>query len=253
MTDDPYSSLHYRSVIRWPERLAREWPFLSNAFAGIPLTRILDLGCGTGEHATLLASKGFEVLGIDQSPSMLEQAREAVVDPKVQFLSGDITEVAQLASGSFGAAICLGNTLPHIQEVERLRALAVGLRERLAPGGVFVLQILNYEKIFARGQRYLPPTFRSEEDHEVVFFRLMDPRPDGRTVIFCPSTLRYRRDADPPLEIASTRRVVLRGWRRPEIEEVLNQAGFKDRRALGGYDRSAYDPMESPDLVLVAR
>jgi glycine/sarcosine N-methyltransferase len=251
MPDDPYASFHYRSVIAWPQRLAREWPFLEDSFAQIPVRRILDLGCGTGEHAALLASHGFEVVGIDASASMLEQAREAVKSPDVTFIAGDIAEVGALAAGTFGAAICLGNTLPHVEDAGRLTLLARGLREKLAPGGVFVLQMLNYERIFARGQRYLPPTFRRDADGETVFLRLMDPQQDGRTVIFCPSTFRYRPDADHPLEILSTRRVMLRGWRCSEVETILADAGFADRRVYGGYDASAYDPLESPDLLLV--
>lgn len=250
MPDDPYASLHYRSVIAWPQRLAREWPFLQSAFERIPARRILDLGCGTGEHAALFASHGFEVVGIDASASMLEQARASLPAAGVTLVAGDMTRLASLVSGAFGAATCLGNTLPHIAELE---TLARGLREHLAPGGVFVLQVLNYDRIFARGQRYLPPTFRGDEEGgETVFLRLMSPQPDGRTVIFCPSTLRLRPDADPPLEILASRRVVLRGWRRPEIDEVLDAAGFKTRRAYGGYDGSDYDPVDSPDLLLVA-
>jgi SAM-dependent methyltransferase len=253
MPDDPYGSLHYRSVIAWPQRLAREWLFLEAAFAGIPGRRLLDLGSGTGEHAAFFASHGFEVVGIDQSVSMLEQARAEVVRPDVTFLSGDITEVGALAQGTFGAAVCLGNTLPHIGDTGHLERFAHGLRARLAPGGVFVLQVLNYEKVFARGQRYLPPTFRREGEHELVFLRLMDPQPDGRTVIFCPSTFRYCAAADPPLEIVASRRVVLRGWRRPEIDATLEKAGFRSRETYGGYDGSPYDATESADLLLVAR
>ena len=37
--------------------------------------RILDLGCGTGRHAELLADRGYEVVGVDRSPHMVEQAR----------------------------------------------------------------------------------------------------------------------------------------------------------------------------------
>jgi SAM-dependent methyltransferase len=252
MPDDPYASLHYRSVIAWPQRLAREWPFLRSAFDRIPAKRILDLGCGTGEHAVLFASHGFEVVGIDASASMLEQARSVLPVTGVTLVAGDMTRIASLVSGTFGAAVCVGNSLPHIGAESELESLARGLRERLAPGGVFVLQVLNSERIFARGQRYLPPTFRGDEGEETVFLRLMSPQPDGRTVIFCPTTLRFRSAADPPLEILASRRVVLRGWRRPEIDAVLDEAGFKTRRAYGGYDGSDYDPVDSPDLLLVA-
>src|SRR3954452_6016867 len=37
--------------------------------------RILDLGCGTGGHAALLAERGYEVVGVDRAPDMLALAR----------------------------------------------------------------------------------------------------------------------------------------------------------------------------------
>ena len=40
----------------------------------IPGNKILELGCGTGKHAKILAEIGYEVLGIDQSKSMIANA-----------------------------------------------------------------------------------------------------------------------------------------------------------------------------------
>jgi len=42
---------------------------------------ILDLGCGTGRHASLLAARGHRVLGVDRSPHMVAQARERTSPP----------------------------------------------------------------------------------------------------------------------------------------------------------------------------
>src|SRR2546426_874449 len=40
------------------------------------ISSILDLGCGTGNHAIPLSARGFEVIGVDRSASMLAQARK---------------------------------------------------------------------------------------------------------------------------------------------------------------------------------
>ena len=75
--DDPYSRVDYRRLIAWPERIEREWPFLQKTFGGGG--RLLDLGCGTGEHSRFLASKGFDVTGVDSSPAMIEKRPEITV------------------------------------------------------------------------------------------------------------------------------------------------------------------------------
>jgi glycine/sarcosine N-methyltransferase len=251
-TDDPYSRLDYRRLIAWPARIEREWPFLESVLATGPSRRLLDLGSGTGEHARFLAAHGFEVVGVDSSPANLEKAREGPPTPGVEFVLGDLAEVESLVAGEFGGAICLGNTLPHVTERERLADAFAGLRRRLAPGAPLLLQVLNYDRIFGTDQRALPLSFREHDGERIVFLRLMDPQPDG-TVWFNPTTLRYRPGEEPPVEVVATKNVRLRGWRRGELEALLEEAGFGDRERFGGMRREAYAERESPDLVLVAR
>lgn len=249
--DDAYSRVDYRRLVAWPQRIEREWPFLSRILG--EGGRLLDLGSGTGEHSRFLASKGFEVVGIDLSPSMLAKAIEGPRPPNLLFVEGDIADVESLTSGTFDGALCLGNTLPHLRDRASLVRLVAGLRARLRPGAALVLQVLNYDKVLDSGQRFLPLNFRKDEgEGDVVFLRLMTPHPDG-TVVFTPSTLRYRPDGDPPLEVIATRNVPLTGWRRQELEDALDAGGFSRREVFGTVGDVPFDPAHSPDTVIVAR
>lgn len=254
---DPYRTVDYRGLVDWPRRLAREWPFFERTFRDVPVRRILDLGSGGGEHARLFASHGFEVAGVDLSPGLVEEARSATPNqpgtPKVTFAVGDIARAAKLVAGPFGAAVCLGNTLPHIIDEETLGGLARQLRELVVAGGVVVLQLLNYDRIFSVPIRYLPPLFRPHPEGETVFLRILDPQPDDRTVVFTPSTLLVRSNGKPPIEVTGAERVVHRGWRAGEIESALSAARFDSVACYGGFDGSGFDPKASPDLILVAR
>jgi len=80
----------------------------------------------------------------------------------------------------------------------------------------------------------------------------MSPQPDG-TVRFFPTTLVLRPGREPAVEVKHTREVRLRGWKRDEVESILDTAGFHARQASGGFDGSAWDPTESRDLLLLAR
>lgn len=245
---DRYGRLVYRGLIAWPERLKREEPLFQRVLEGAPSRRVLDLGCGSGEHARFLASLGFDVTGVDASPAQVEAARGA--DPEGRYVLGSLTALAALVEPGFGGAICVGNTLPHLTEEDDLRRCFAGLADRLLPGGRFLLQILNYDRILDRGERTFPVMVRPGEDGaETVFLRLMTPRPDGR-VVFTPATLRWRPGAEPPLELVSAEEVQLRGWRRAEVEALLHAAGFKVREVLGTMTGDPWSPTSS-DLVLV--
>ena len=65
-----------------------------------PVESVLDLGCGTGNHAIPLAKRGFQVTGVDVSPGMLAHAEAKVmgwqlpdVVPPV-FQHGDVRSVS---------------------------------------------------------------------------------------------------------------------------------------------------------------
>jgi SAM-dependent methyltransferase len=249
--DDPWSRVDYRRLIAWPQRIEREWPFLSERLESGPSRRVLDLGSGTGEHSRYMAAHGFDVTGIDQSPAMLARAREEPLSPNLRFIEGDITDVASLVDVPAGGAICLGNTLPHLDDAA-LSRLARGLAVALAPGAPFVFQVLNYERIRARGIRNLPLNFRKDDDRtETVFVRLIEPV-DERTVIFTPTTLRYAPAEEPPVSVITARSTRLRAWTWPELRDTFHQAGFQRVDVVGGFDGSAYEPHDSSDVLGIA-
>lgn len=61
---------------------------------------ICDLGCGPGQIAGYLRSCGAKVVGIDLSPEMVRQAR--ILNPKIDFQIGDMTELKTITEDSFG-------------------------------------------------------------------------------------------------------------------------------------------------------
>ena len=183
---------------------------------------------------------------------MIASAREEPATGRVEFLEGDLAEIADLVEGEFGGAICLGNTLPHIRQDQELEAMFTGLRQRLLPGAPLLAQLLNYERIFQRGERHLPLNFRSDGEEEIVFLRLMELQDDGQ-VLFFPSTLRLIPGGDPPLEVKAAKEVRLRGWRAEELEIALETAGFGEIQRRGNFAGADFAPLDSRDLILVAR
>src|SRR5262245_30179042 len=69
----------------------------AGGFAG----KVLDVGCGLGENAIMLAGQGYEVTGVDGSPSAIEQAgqRATAHGVQVRFLVADATELHGVETG----------------------------------------------------------------------------------------------------------------------------------------------------------
>jgi SAM-dependent methyltransferase len=98
--------------------------------------RALDSGTGTGALAFALSPYVREVVAVDRSPELLEEARHrAAAFPNVTFVEGDATKLV-LASGSFDLAGC-ARTLHHIHRPE----LAVAELARVTRLGGCVLVI----------------------------------------------------------------------------------------------------------------
>ncbi|HEX4410966.1 MAG TPA: class I SAM-dependent methyltransferase [Xanthobacteraceae bacterium] len=104
-------------------------------------SRILELACGTGEHAVRLSSSGYSVTASDNSRAMIEIAREKAIRHKAQvtFERRDMRK----SSGPhcvFDAALCLFDSIGYAQTDAEIGAVFEGVYKRLRPGGLFVVE-----------------------------------------------------------------------------------------------------------------
>ena len=75
-------------------------------------TKILDIGCGTGNHVNLLHKKHYEVIGIDQSKHMIKKAK--LKFPKCEFVNSNLFK-NDFEYNSFTHVLCLGRTIYEIK------------------------------------------------------------------------------------------------------------------------------------------
>jgi SAM-dependent methyltransferase len=113
------------------------------AYAAGTVRSILDLGCGTGNHAIPLAEQGYEVVGIERSEAMLAHARskaaKALPGRKVEFHQGDIRHAD--VGRKFDAALMMFAVLGYQQENADVRAALATARRHLLPGGLLVFDV----------------------------------------------------------------------------------------------------------------
>ncbi|GCE24193.1 class I SAM-dependent methyltransferase [Dictyobacter kobayashii] len=94
----------------------------------------LDLGCGTGDFARLLAARSKHVLAMDLSPQMIQRARmQSSASPNIEFVAADAL-LWDFQPGQFDYVSSIA-TLHHIP----LEEILIRMKEALAPGGTLAV------------------------------------------------------------------------------------------------------------------
>ena len=99
---------------------------------------VLDVGCGTGEHAMMAAALGFDAVGLDASPRAIKRARRKAAERgrDVRFVVGDALDLGALGE-RFDTVLDCG--LFHVFDDDDRARYVEGLGEVVPSGGRFVL------------------------------------------------------------------------------------------------------------------
>jgi SAM-dependent methyltransferase len=166
--------------------------------AEVGASSVLDVGCGTGSLAVLLAASGRAVVGVDPALASLEIARAK--DSRVTWIHGDATALPAL---SFDLATMTGN-VAQVFLGDDWEAAIRGVRDALRPGGHFVFETRRPERRawedWARAKPRVLVGVREQLDLlgvslPFVSFRHTYRFPDG-SEIASESTLRFRSRAE---------------------------------------------------------
>jgi ubiquinone/menaquinone biosynthesis C-methylase UbiE len=115
----------------------------------IPLrlnSKILDLCCGQGRHALLLASQGYTVIGVDLSRTLLQIAKyKRNYYQKAHFIQADMRFLP--ANHSFDLLLNLFTSFGYFARDEENEAVFRQFCRVLKPGGYFVFDFLNTKHV----------------------------------------------------------------------------------------------------------
>lgn len=110
---------------------------------------ILDLACGTGNMAFRLAKLGYEMIGVDLSEDMLDEAmaKNALLDPEVKpvlYLNQDMRDFELF--GTVDCVLCLCDSINYITDEEELLRVFRLVNNYLDPHGLFIFDINTIHK-----------------------------------------------------------------------------------------------------------
>jgi glycine/sarcosine N-methyltransferase len=242
-------SADYDRFVDWEGRLAREMPFFERLFAEHGVRRAMDVACGTGHHAIALAERGYEVLGSDVSDGMVSRARQnaATGDVRATFLQAGFGELGRWVKEPYDALLCLGNSLPSLLTEDALKDALEDMAGVLVPGGLLIIQNLNYDRVWPRRERFMPLQTHSQGDEEWLFFRFVDFHLETLTFNM---VILHRNGAAWDYRAESTE---LRPIFKDDLMRLLEQTDFARVDFYGDYSFNPYQQDTSGDLIVVAR
>ena len=254
----------YEAMIDWPKRLAHETPFYRRLFARLGAESVIDVACGTGQHAAMFHSWGLRVEGADLSPAMIERAKASFgqtqgIHLAVRGFDEPIESVAtskgtvpfslgrksgQSPAEPFDVAICVGNSLalaPDAATVERaIRQMLAAVRD----GGAIVVQVLNLWRLLD-GPCVWQKCRRVASPHDALILKGVHRCGNRGYVDLIVTDLA----GNAAMRNESTQFL---GLEASELERMARAAGAKEVAIFGGYQDQPYDLQQSVDLLMVA-
>lgn len=213
-----------------------------------PVSSILDLGCGTGNHAIPLTQRGYAVTGVDRSEAMLALARAKAERAGVTpiFGTADVRHV-QLGR-EFDAALMMFAVLGYQIANADLLATLRAVRAHLAEGSLFIFDVWHGPAVVRIGPS---PRIKVIETGDETILRAADGTLNSAQQT-CLVTYQLWRLRGSQLVDRSEESHVMRYFFLPELRLFLQVAGFElvDVRTLEG----AAAPTEDDwNMVCVAR
>jgi ubiquinone/menaquinone biosynthesis C-methylase UbiE len=222
---------------------------------------VLEVGCGTGRVLIPTARAGIEIVGIDNSLSML-----AVCSNKIAHAPQEVQARIRLIKADM-RSFDLGRKFPlitipfrpfqHLTEVADQLSCLQSIRRHLSKDGKFVLDLFNPDM-----ERLVEQMKQTEE---VVTEEIAFEMPDGRKVnriikIISINPLDQILELEQIFDVTyndghnerRSQQLCMRYFFRYEVEHLLALSGFRIVKAYAGYDRSALGSVYPGELIYIA-
>jgi SAM-dependent methyltransferase len=213
---------------------------IANLLERLPIRdtgRVLDLCCGSGRHSRALARRGYEVVGVDLSPVLLQLAEEQNRYPQLSFTRCDMRNIP--FRNEFDIVVNLFTSFGYFSSDEENASVIQNMAKALKMNGEVVIDFLNpsfvMENLVLHSTKEVSGMLIEEnrwvEDGFVKKRILIKDHPAGE-----------------PREYLEQVRL----FSVEQMTTMLEQAGFGQIQVFGNYQFEAYDAAHSPRMIFYA-
>lgn len=210
----------------------------------VPVRRVADAGCGSGSQLAVLADVGVDAIGFDPDPSMVALARKRFDNSSsVTIGEGGFADLQRFVVDPVDLLLCLGNSIVHVPNDEAV-AFFRNAANVVRPGGILLLQLLNYERLRKAGDADLPLISSANGAAEL---RRRYEWNGGGSVRF-KTVLKL---SSPEGPVVRRNEVTLHPLDPDHAWHRLEESGFEPA-FFGSFERTAFSP-DAEALVVIAR
>lgn len=123
-----------------------------------------DLGAGCGFQSVPLAQLGFRVAAVDLSVKLLAQLKENAKDLPIETICDDLSNFTDYERGRIELVVCMGDTLTHLESLQKVQALFDKVYSALEPAGRLVLSFRDLTVELSELDRFIPV---KSDDHTI--------------------------------------------------------------------------------------
>jgi SAM-dependent methyltransferase len=135
--------------------------------------RALDLGAGCGFQSIPLARLGFAVIAIDIDRKLLDELRRHAVGVQIEIVQGDLLDFERHLRGPVELAVCMVDTLVHLESKAAVAELFAKVHRALEPDGRFVITYRDLAREASELDRFIP--VRSDDGTILTCFLEYEP------------------------------------------------------------------------------
>ncbi len=231
---DEYELVYQQRDLREAEQVA---DLIDSLVEPAPDAEVLDVGCGRGRHARVLARRGYRMTGLDLSEHAIEEARRRTADDDLDVTYRVQDMRAPIGTAAFDGVINLFTAFGYFEDDADHRLALQRMAEALRPSGWLVQDFLNTPQVI---QSLTPEDAQATNGVTIQQNRWVD---DGRIN----KRITLHENGDTHTFCESVRLLTLY-----DFKQLYEDVGLELVQAVGDYDGATYTP-DSPRLIMHAK